>query len=161
MGSLFPLKHLQASRHTPFARLLIPVDASDRSRWAINYAIRCARSGKPVEAYLLYIIEPVAHSEVLRFHTEQEVRQRFEERAGVFLDAAADALSRAGVRSYRFCREDAVVSGILAFAEEKGCAEIVVPRTSFLGLFSYGLAAKLLNVGTRVPVVQVMADGSL
>lgn len=73
-------------------KLLIPIDATEESRWAIHYAIRRARAGTSVEVYLLYIVEPVKNWEVLRFHTEQEVRQRFEERSAFFFGRGGPSL---------------------------------------------------------------------
>lgn len=141
-------------------KLLIPIDATEESRWAIHYAIRRARAGTSVEVYLLYIVEPVKNWEVLRFHTEQEVRQRFEERSAFFLEEAAQALLAAGIPCHRFSREDELVHGIQAFAEEKGCTEIVVPRLAFFGLFPYGIGAKLASKRSNVPVVLTTEDGS-
>lgn len=160
MGSLSIMTHLHPARGNRVAKLLIPIDATDKSRWAINYAIRLAQAGAAIEVCLLYIIEPVKNWEVLRFHTEQEVRQRFDERSAIFLAEAADALSAAGIPCHRYCREDELILGILTFAEEKGCSEIVVPRTKLFGLFPYGLATKLASKSTNVPVVLTTEDGS-
>lgn len=160
MGNLSIMKHLNQARDNQVAKLLIPIDATAQSNWAINYAIRRARAGTLVEVYLLYVIEPVRNWEVMRFHTEQEVRQRFEERSAIFLEDAADALSVEGIPCHRYCREDEQVRGILTFAEEKGCTEIVAPRTTFFGLFLYGLAAKLTSKSSSVPVVLTTEDGS-
>ena len=142
-------------------RLLIPIDATDASRWAINYAIRCALAGAPVEVFLLYIIEPVTNWEVLRFHSAQEVHQHFATRAAIFLAEAAEALAEAGIPCHRYCREDETVRGILTFAEEKGCSQIVVPDTLLWGRFPCGLARKLRRQKPSVPVVRTTANGSL
>lgn len=160
MGNLSIMKHLHPAHDNQVAKLLIPIDATDASRWAINYAIRRAQAGVSVEVCLLYIIEPVRNWEVLRFHTEQEVRQRFEERSQIFLAAAAEALSAVGIPCHRYCREDELVRGILTFAEESGCSEIVVPRTALFGLLPYGLASRLISKSTSVPVVLTTEDGS-
>lgn len=161
MGNLSIMKHLHPARGDRVTKLLIPIEATEESRWAINYAIRRAQAGAAVEVCLLYIIEPVKNWEVLRFHTEQDVRQRFEERSAIFLAEAADALSAAGIPCHRHYREDELVRGILTFAEEKGCSEIVVPCTKLFGLFSYGLASKLASKNTNVPVVLTTEDGSI
>jgi nucleotide-binding universal stress UspA family protein len=141
-------------------QLLIPVDATDSTRRAIDYAIRRTKAGAAVEVSLLYVIEPVNSWELLKFRTRQEILDHFRQRAEIFLDDAAKALTAAGIASQRHCREDETVRGILAFAEEHACAEIVVPQTTSFGMFSCGLAAKLTAKSQGIPVVQIREDGS-
>lgn len=141
-------------------KLLILVDATAGGRGPIAYAIRCAASGAALEVDLLAVIELPRQWEVLRFHTEQEIRQRFAERAAIFLAEAAASLGAAGIACRCHCREDETPRGVTNFAEEQGCTEIVVPRQTILGLFAAGLGPKLIARGSAVPVVQVMADGT-
>lgn len=159
MGNLSVMKALSPAPANALRKLLIPVDATAECHWPIQYAIRCGAAGTPLEVHLLTVIELPRQWEVLRFHSEQEIRQRFEERAAIFLAEAAASLAAAGIAAHRHCREDETVRGILNFAEELGCTEIVVPRLTFLGLFADGLAPKLTARRPRVPVVQVTADG--
>ena len=160
MGNFAEMKHLSpaTSPGTP-RRLLIPIDATEASRWALNYACRLAQTGSPPEICLLFVAEPVHNWEVLRFYTEEEVRRHFQQRSAVFLDEAAALLQAAGLASRSFFREAETVAGIVDLAEELACTEIVVPATLWLGRFPTGLARKLLQRPCAVPVTLVREDG--
>lgn len=140
-------------------RMLIPVDVSEKSQWCIRYAIDLSRRKIPVEVLLLFIAEPVRNWEVLRFHTESEVRQHFQERSEVFLNEAADALRDAGLSCSTHFREADPIRGIMEFAEEHNCSEIVVPDTLWLGLIPYGLASRLPRGSAPMTVTRVNRDG--
>lgn len=161
MGNLAIMKHLSPDRpaNAPL-RLLIPVDAGDECRWGIQYALRLARQGARVEACLLYLAEPVRSWEVLRFYTEDEVRQHFQERSAIFLEEAAKPLRDAGVACRTYFREADAVGGVIDMAEELNCSEIVVPRTHWLGVFPSGLGRKLISRHCTIPVTLVGADGA-
>ncbi len=59
----------RAAAGTKMTRLLIPVDATERSRWGLQYALRLQRKGVLLQVFLLFVAEPVTRSEVLRFRT--------------------------------------------------------------------------------------------
>ena len=122
--------------------------------------MQLAAAGQPVDVCLLYVAEPVRNWEVLRFYSEDEVRQHFQERAAIFLEEAAETLHQAGLPCRRFFREADPVGGIIDLAEELQCTAIVVPATHCLGLFPTGLGRKLLNRQGSIPVTLVGADGS-
>lgn len=141
-------------------RLLIPVDASDASRWGVRYALRRFETGTPLEVCLLFIAAPVRNWEVLRFYREEEVRQRFQERAAVFLEEAAGPLREAGIPYRSHVREADPVRGVIDCAEELACTEIVVPQTAGCRLLSPALGDRLRRQGCRIPVTRTRADGS-
>lgn len=161
MGDVSIMKYLPSKDPSGVARLLIPIDATDESRWGVRYAIGRAQGRTPVEVSLLFMIEPAKSMEILRFRTEEEIRKFSEERSAIFLEEAAKALREAGVPHQVYCREGDVVQGVMAFAEEQNCLEIVVPRTAWLGVFPHGLGRKLLARKCTVPLVQVGEDGEL
>lgn len=140
-------------------KLLIPIDATDESRWGLRYALRLAGTGTRVEACLLFVAEPVRSWEVLRFYTKDEVRRHFRKRSEVFLEEAAKPLREAGIACRTCFREADAVDGVIETAEELNCSEIVVPRSRWPGLLSRSLAAKLGNRSCTIPVTQVGADG--
>lgn len=142
-------------------RLLIPIDASDESRWGVRYAIRRFETGTPVEVCLLFVAEPVRNWEVLRFYSEEEVRKHFQERAAAFLEEAARPLREAGIPYRSHFREADPVRGVIDCAEELNCTEIVVPQTTGCRLFSSALGERLRRQGCRIPVTRAKADGSL
>ena len=161
MGNLADMKYLHpAAPGNDLQRLLIPIDASAESRWGLRHAVQLAAAGQPVDVCLLYVAEPVRNWEVLRFYSEDEVRQHFQERAAIFLEEAAETLHQAGLPCRRFFREADPVGGIIDLAEEIQCTAIVVPATHCLGLFPTGLGRKLLNRQGSIPVTLVGADGS-
>lgn len=160
MGSLAIMKNLDPEPQTRMSlRLLIPVDATDESRWGLQYALRLAQSGLQIEVCLLFVAEPARNWEVLRFYTEDEVQRHFVERSEVFLGAAAKVLRNAGVACRTFFREADVVSGVIDMAEELDCSEIVVPRMHWLGIFPTGLGQKLVSRHCSIPVTLINADG--
>lgn len=161
MGNIAIMEHLNPDPSAnDLIRLLIPIDATDESRWGLRYALRLTRTGTPLEVCLLYVAEPVRSWEVLRFYTEDEVRKHFQERSAIFLGEAAKTLSEAGITSRTYFREADAVGGVIDIAEELNCTEIVVPRTLWLGLFPSGLGPKLINRHCAIPVTLINADGS-
>lgn len=161
MGNLAIMKHLKPDYPAnALVKLLIPVDATDESRWGLKYASRLAGTGIEVEVCLLFVAEPVRNWEVLRFYTEDEVRKHFQERSALFLEEAAKSLAEAGIACRTYFREADPVGGVIDMAEELNCSEIVVPRTHWLGLFATGLGPKLINRHCTIPVTLINADGS-
>lgn len=161
MGNLADIRHLHpAVPDSPLLRLLIPIDASEESRWGLRHAALLAATGRAVDICLLFVAEPVRSWEVLRFYSEDEVRQHFQQRATIFLDEAAEMLHQVGLPCRRFFREADPVGGILDLAEELQCTTIVVPAKHCLGLFPTGLGRKLLNRKGTIPITLVGADGS-
>lgn len=161
MGNLAIMKHLSPEYSAQAqVRLLIPIDATDESRWGLVYASRLASSGVQVEVCLLFVAEPVRNWEVLRFYTEDEVRKHFQERSAIFLGEAEKTLSEAGITCRTYFREADAVGGVIDMAEELNCSEVVVPRIQWLGLFPSGLGPKLINRHCTIPVTLIKADGS-
>ena len=72
-GSRSRSGHPQAA--TRKRRLLLPINASEESRWGLKYARQLHESGTPVEAILLNVGEPVTQWQVLRFRTQQEIAE--------------------------------------------------------------------------------------
>lgn len=156
------MKPLHSERPAGTAvRLLIPIDATEESRWGVRYAVRLAAGGVRVEACLLYVAEPVRSWEVLRFYTEDEIRRHFQARSEVFLEEAATPLRDAGISCASYFREADAVDGVVAAAEELNCSEIVVPQTLWLGLFPSGLGARLIHRHCPIPVVLTDAEGAV
>lgn len=161
MGNLAVMTYLKPDYPANvLVRLLIPIDATDESRWGLLYASRLAKTGIKVEACLLFVAEPVRNWEVLRFYTEAEVRKHFQERSALFLEEAAQSLSEAGIACRTYFREADPVGGVIDVAEELNCSEIVVPKTRWLGLFPSGLGRKLINRHCTIPVTLINADGT-
>lgn len=162
MRGLATMTHTSSSPLVPSIaplRLLIPVDATPESMWAVSYALRRAQEGNAVEACLLYVAEPVRSWEVLKFRTEQEVRQHFQQRSAIFLHDAALPLEAAGVAHKEYFREANAVFGILDMAEELDCSEIVLPMPGWRVLYPNALGYRLQRAARNIPVTLVRAEG--
>ncbi len=117
----------QASPEMKPTRLLIPVDATERSRWGLQYALRLHRNNVPVRVAMLYVAEPITTLEVLRFRTHDEIARFQAESGRSILDDAAQSLAQAGIPCELVYREGDIVFQILDVAEQLGCSEIILP----------------------------------
>ncbi|WP_300335190.1 universal stress protein [Accumulibacter sp.] len=142
-------------------RLLIPVDPSERSRWGLQYAIRLQRNGKPVQAVLLFVSEPVTAPEILRFRTQVEIA-RFQAKCGaLILHDAAQPLVAAGVACREIYRQGDIVGEIGDAAEQLGCDEIVLPlpHARIVKLLARDVVREVIKRAKSVPVVTTDATG--
>lgn len=142
-------------------KLLLPVDATERSRWGISYAIWRKQTGHDVAVSLLFVAEPVTSWQVLRFLTQEEVRRFQVERGNNLLDDAAKPLEGAGVPVQSHYREGDIAFQILDTAEQLDCDEIVlpIPRPRWAGLFSLDIVREVICRQSVVPVITVNPDG--
>jgi len=151
---------VNAPRPDPL-KLLLPVDATERSRWGINYALWRKQSGRDVAVSLLFVAEPVTSWEVLRFMAQEKVRRFQAERGNYLLEDAAQALKQAGIRAQLNYREGDIVFQILDVAEQLGCDEIVLPAPQALWtrLFSQDIVREVMRRQHSVPVTTVTPQG--
>jgi len=142
-------------------RLLVPIDATDESRWGLQYALRKHREGTRLEVVLLNIGEPVTQWQVLRFRTQQEVALFQSERAQAFIEQASQYLAMEDVPCHGLFRQGELAFSILDVAEELDCDEIVMPepKKSLFAIFSTGTVAAVLKQQRDVPIVVVNSDG--
>ncbi|MBK6629800.1 MAG: universal stress protein [Betaproteobacteria bacterium] len=150
-----------APREAPAAHLLIPVDASERSRWGVQYALRLQRSGRPVQVALLFVAEPVTSLEVLRFRTHDDIARFQAEGGRHILHDAAQPLLEAGVSCQEIYREGDAAFQINDVAEQLGCDEIVLPlpHARIARLLSRDLVREVIKRTSGVPVVTANAEG--
>ena len=73
-------------------RLLLPIDATEESRWGIRYALHRHEEGQKIEVILLNIGEPITQWQILRFRTQQEIASFQSDRAQAFIDEASQPL---------------------------------------------------------------------
>lgn len=154
------------SRHksggsTPL-RLLVPVDATPRSRWGVKYALHKHEVGTPLEVSLLNIAEPLLRPwGILRFRTEQEVASLRAEYAQHLLRDAATPLKRGNITYYLYFREGQIIFEILDAAEQLGCDQIVMPAPpqGWHSIFSRRIVKGVLRKQRTVPVITVDQRG--
>jgi len=146
---------------TALRRPLLPIDATERSRWAVRYALARHRAGQAVDATLLFVGEPVTSWQVLRFRTHDEIARFQSQRAGYFLEEAAQPLVRSGIPCRTLFREGEVAFEILDAAEQLDCSEIVLPAPPprLLTLLAHDTVREVLRRRRGIPVVTVDEDG--
>ena len=142
-------------------RLLIPIDATEKSRWGVAYALRRHDQGYAVEACFLNVGEPITQWQVLRFRTQAEISNFQNERAQTFIDEASAPLAAKGIACRGFFKQGNLVFSILDSAEELGCDEIVMPRptTGFWGMFEPDMTRAVSQGHRDIPIVVVGQDG--
>ena len=146
---------------TDTLKLLLPIDATERSRWGINYAIGRKQSGRDVAVSLLFVAEPVTNWEVLRFLSQEKVRRFQAERGNYLLENAAQPLRQAGIPAQMNYREGDIVFQILDVAEQLECDEIVLPMPypRWGRLLSLDIVRKVTSRQRSVPVTTVNPQG--
>lgn len=141
--------------------LLLPIDATERSRWGIRYVLARHRSGQAVDAALLFVGEPITSWQVLRFRTHDEIARFQSLRAHYLLEDAAQPLARDAIPFRALFRQGEVVFEILDAAEQLDCSEIVLPapHPRLLTLLSRDVVREVLRRQRGIPVVTVDEDG--
>ena len=149
------------SPHTHKHKLLLPVDATERSRWGINYAIWCEQSGRSVAVSLLLVAEPITSWQVLRFLTQEKVRRFQAERGNILLRDAARPLEQAGIPVQLNFREGDIVFETLDVAEQLECDEIVlpIPYPRWARLSSIDIVREVVRRQRSVPITTVDSHG--
>ncbi len=142
-------------------KLLLPVDATERSRWTIQYALRHRQSGQSVQVSLLLVAEPVTDWQILRFYSQEHVRRFQAERAQYILDDAAQPLRQARIPVQLKFLEGDIPFEILDLAEQLDCDEIVLPlpHPRWAKLLSTDVVRQVLERQRNIPVVTVDARG--
>ena len=150
-----------AATGTKVTHLLIPVDATERSRWGLRYALRLGRKAVPLQVSLLFVAEPVTSLEVLRFRTHDNIARFQAESGRCILEDAARPLADAGISCEQLYREGDIVFQILDVAEQLGCDEIVLPapRPPIASLLRRDVARDVLRQARDVLVVTIDAQG--
>ncbi len=142
-------------------RLLVPINASEDSRWGIQYALRHHRQGNRLEVILLNIGEPITQWQILRFRTQQEIEQFQSERAQAFIEEAAQLLVAEDIPYRGLFKQGELIFSILDAAEELDCDEIVMPASDkgISSLFSCSIVHTVQQQQRDVPVVLVNSEG--
>jgi hypothetical protein len=143
-------------------RLLIPIDATERSRWAVRYAHARHRAGDRMNAVLIHVAEPVTNWQVLRFRTHDEIAHFQAERGRFLLEDAAQSFREEGIPCRTVYREGETAFHVLDVAEQLDCNEIVLPEPPprLLTLLTHDLVRNVLRNQRDIPVVTVNQYGT-
>lgn len=137
-------------------RILVPVDATARSRWPLlRLAQRAGDDGAHV--CLLHVIEPAAPWPLRAFRSAPAL-EAFEQRSAEAILADAQALLRdAGVACSTHLARGPLVAGILAQAEALGCDCIAVPapRGRVAQWFGRGVLRRLERQRRKLPLCRL------
>lgn len=151
-----------ATKADALRRLLIPIDATERSRWGLRHAHARHRAGDRIDAVLVCVAEPITSWQVLRFRTHDEIARFQSERCRFLLDDAAQSLREAGIPCRTVFREGEIAFQVLDAAEQLECHEIVLPEPlpRLLTLLSHDAARDIMRLQRDVPVVTVDQYGT-
>lgn len=140
-------------------RLLVPIDATERSRWPLNYVL--ANRDKPLHVDLLFVAEPPVRLEAVRFRTEAEMAALQAKMAQWLLEDAAKPLQEAGLSVGIHFREGDVADEIVETAEQLGADAIVMPppHPVWLDFLTRGIVRKVLRRARATRVLHVDREG--
>lgn len=160
-GPLFSVPGLHDARQATVRRLLLPIDATERSRQSLAYVKAQHQQGVRLEICLLYIGEPVKDLEVLRFRTRAEMAAFHKERAQYLLADAAQSLQALGIAHQAFFCVGEIPDAIRFAAAQAGCAAIVLPEPhpAWQRFFRQDNVRAVLAGSAHVPVIIVDAAG--
>src|SRR5262245_10348845 len=162
MGSAH-LSDAAQSDKSRLLKLLLPVDATERSRWSIAHVLALNGRQTPMEVHLLFVAEPITHLHVLRFRTRGEIAA-FQRQYGQWqLDDAMAPLSQLDIPVRTHFREGNIAFEIVDCAEQVGCDHIVLPKPypRWMRLLGRDVVREVLEHSAAVPVVTVDREGNV
>lgn len=142
-------------------RLLVPVNASGSSLWAVKYAQRLHREGRLAEVVVLNVGEPVNQWQVMQFRTQQEIGLFQSRKAQSYIDEAIRPLAMENVPCRGVFKQGEVVFSILDTAEELECDAIVLPaqKRRWMSLLGHSIVRRVLECRRGIPVILVNDRG--
>lgn len=140
-------------RRTPSPRLrtiVVPVDFSERSRAALNYALTLARSFG-ASLVVLHVLDPILVSGRLESARLRQLKNSSRTEATEQLQALGRELAHTGVRTRLFLRQGAAANIILTFAAAKKADLIIMSsqgRTGFDRMMIGSVAERVVRHAT-------------
>lgn len=138
--------------------LLIPVDGSEYSARAIDYAIRrVASSSEPVRLHLLNVQPPIVTVNVKLFVSQESLQEYYREEGNKALAPATAQLKTKGLEATPHISVGDPGKIICEYAVEKAATEIVMGthgRGALAGALIGSVAQKVVHLAP-VPVVLV------
>lgn len=141
-------------------RILVPIDATEDSRWGVRYSLWRRRQGADVEVILLNVGEPITQWQVLRFRTQREIAEFQSDRAQSFIEDAGHSLAQENIPYRGLFRQGDTVFSILDTAEELDCDEIAMPLARWgSNTLSKEVMSRAKKERRDIPVVIVNSEG--
>lgn len=139
-------------------KLMIPVDGSEGSSKAVQYAINSSDLYKePVELHILNVQHPIVSGNVRHFISHEELDRYYRENAEAAMKPAIALLEKAGLHHITYTALGDPAETIVKLAQEKGCSQIVMtPRGlgNMAGMLLGSVTSKVIHMST-MPVVLV------
>lgn len=140
-------------------KILIPVDTSNVSRYAIQHVIHRVWTGEALDIHLIHV-QPRLSRYVARFVARRDRQAFYAERSANAFDAAGRLLDRAGLRYSVHVSLGDLSREIVRYAESNGFGGILMASTrlgSVSEMIFGSVTAKVLRT-SRVPVEVVPAS---
>lgn len=137
--------------------ILVPVDGSQPSLRAVEFAIRIARDRSGVTLHLLTVQAPIISGNVRRFISAETIAEYYRDESRQALQAAKAMLDESGVAYQEHMQVGPIAEMIHRFAKEHECGMIVMGTRglgSVAGLLLGSIATKVLSLAD-IPVTLV------
>lgn len=137
-------------------KLLLPVDGSDVSLAAVDYAVKMARGGLRAELVLVNVQDTATLYELVTLHDREALAKVALEAGMDLLAEAVERVDAAGVPCVQTVVVGDAVSQLLEAIEDHGCEGVVMGyRGRGLALGGLGSVAQALLERSGVPVTLV------
>ncbi len=139
-------------------KLLVPIDSSENSMRALDFALGVARDNGPVELCLVIAQEkPIVYGEVEVYLSTEKAEAMLREHAQELLRPAIEKAKAASVAYTTAVLVGDIAPSIVRHAEEAGCSSIVMGthgRTAIGSLLMGSVAMKVVHL-SKLPVTLV------
>lgn len=115
-------------RQSGVTRLLLPVDATEKSRLGLQHIGTLRRAGQPVEVCLLNVEDTARNLEVVSCMTREEMDEFHHERAQFILSDAAKVLVDLGIPHQAFFCIGDIAEAINFAARHLECDAVILPE---------------------------------
>lgn len=142
-------------------RMLVLVDGSERSHWALAYATAQGLASPRPGVVLLYVADPVSDWETFRFRAQKELAGAQQAHGKALLDDAARHLRATGTRCETHFRVGLLPHEIVDAADVLNCDAIVLPteRPLLMRLFERDITHEVLQLDCGISIITVDAVG--
>lgn len=139
-------------------KLLVPIDSSENSMRALDFALGVAREIGPIELCLVNAQEKsIVYGEVEVYLSTEKAEKMLHEHAQELLRPAIEKAKAAGVPFTSTILVGDIAPSIVRHAEDAGCSGIVMGthgRTAIGSLFMGSVAMKVVHL-SKLPVTLV------
>ena len=134
-------------------KILIPVDSSENSINAVQYAITIAELGRPTEIHLVHVRQPLPNH-IGKFLSNGERRRWHENQAKVALCFICDLLDQKGIAYTKHIKLGEIVTTINRLARHLKVSQIIIgstPMPIWIRILSRSITTSLLETSS-IPV---------